>query len=342
MSRISRPVLVAALLTVLIVPAPAFGEVSDFLGNWVNDDNAASGITRVVVTRASEGRLSIQVFGRCRPTDCDWGMRPAHAYRGAPDSDDVLRLTADFDAGFAQEHITLRPAPGGALYFDVLTDFTDNSGRKDYATSGRIVPAAPPPVALVAAPGTIPAAAPARPSESFVDRLGAAVGLGSTPAAPAKAASAGGENCHPYNPVNGFVTPSDNGWNFVDFGVPLVKFGSDKVAAYRSAQIISAYHFDEQCVDTRHHPQMMYWKSGGVIPHDSLAGQDCVAVDPKAVQVVSTPDGWKVVEGNNTLFEYGDDQQSAQLTASVIRTYRLSRQCFVGGHEGAMRYWLSQ
>jgi hypothetical protein len=257
-------------------------------------------------------------------------------------------LTADFNAGFAQEHITLRPAPGGALYFDLLTDFTDNSGRKDYAMSGRIVPGAPPPVALVAAPVVAtaagPVAEPAPPTESFGESLARAVGLASAPAAAAKptAPAVMGENCHPYNPVNGFVMPSDGGWIFVDLGFSLVKFGSDKVAAFRSAQIISAYHFDEQCVDSRYYPKMMYWKSGGMVPRDSLPAQDCIEVNPKTVVVASTADGWNVVDGTSTLFEYGEDKPTAELTASVIRTYRLNRQCFVGGRDGAMRYWLSQ
>lgn len=342
--NVSKRALAAASLAMAVASGAAFGDVADFLGNWDNADSNTNGIMRVVVTRAGTNGVSVQVFSRCHPTDCDWGKRLGHTYSDAPDSNDTRIVTADFNPGFAQEHITLRPAPGGALSFEVMTDFTDNSGHKDYATSGRLVPGAPPPVALVAAPGAVPVVATAPSSESFVDRLGAAVGLGSAPSAPATAAvaDAAGENCHHYNPVNGFVTPSGGGWNFVDFGFPLVKFGADKVAAYQSAQIISAYHFDEQCVDNRYHPQMMYWKSGGVIPHDSLPGQDCIAVDPKAVAVASAGTGWKVVDGTTTLFDYSDDKASADLTASVIRTYRLNRECFVGGHDGAMRYWLTQ
>lgn len=331
----------AALLAGFVIPGSAFGDASDFLGNWANDAKEASAIARVVVTPAGEGRVNIHVFGRCQPADCDWGERPGHVYSDAPDSSDARRLTADFDTGSAREHLMLRPAAGGALSFDVLTDFADSSGRKDYAASGRLIPGAPSPVALEAAPVLAPSASsapPAPPDESFSDRLTRAVGLSSTPAA----AAAMGEDCHVYNPVNGFVTPSNGGWSFVDLGFTLVKFGADKVAAFRSAQIISAYHFDEQCVDSRYHPKMMYWKSSGVVPHDSMQAQDCMEVNPKAVTVASTTDGWKVVDGASTLFDYGDDKPSAELTASVIRTYRLNRQCFVGGRNGAMRYWLSQ
>jgi hypothetical protein len=342
--NLSKRALATAVLTGSLLAGSAFGDVSDFLGNWINADGGANGIARVVVTRAGTSGVNVQVFGRCHPTDCDWGVRPGLAYSEAADSDDVRIVTADFNPSFAQEHVTLRPAPGGALTFEVMTEFTDHSGRNDYATSGRLITAPPPVTTLQAAPVIAGPATPAPKSESFVDRLGAVVGLGSASAsaAPLRVADTAGENCHAYNPVNGFVTPSGGGWNFVDFGFPLVKFGGDHASAIRASQIVAAYHFDEQCVDNRYHPQMMYWKSGGIVPHDSLPGQDCITVDPKAVAIASKGNGWTVVDGAKTLFEYADDKSAAELTASVIRTYRLNRECFVGGHDGPMRYWLSQ
>ncbi|MDE1938093.1 MAG: hypothetical protein KGI68_03645 [Alphaproteobacteria bacterium] len=341
--NLSKRAFATAVLTILLLARSAFADVSDFLGNWVNADNSANDIARVVVTRTGADGVNVQVFGRCHPTDCDWGVRPGLAYSEAADSSDVRIVTADFNPSFAREHIALRPAPGGALTFEVMTEFTDHSGRNDYATNGRLTPAPPPPVALQAAPVMPGVSTPTPKPESFIDKLGAAVGLDSTPStASARVADAPGENCHVYNPVNGFVTRKDGGWNFVDFGFTLAKFGGDHASAIRASQIIASYHFDEQCVDSRYHPQMMYWKSGGVIPRDSLPGQDCIAVDPKAVLVASKGNGWRVVDGTKTLFEYADDKSSAELTASVIRTYRLNRECFVGGHDGPMRYWLSQ
>lgn len=51
------------------------------VGTWLNTNSQTSNITRVVVTQEDQD-LYIQVFGRCHPTDCDWGKQ-ALAEKGA-------------------------------------------------------------------------------------------------------------------------------------------------------------------------------------------------------------------------------------------------------------------
>ena len=48
----------------------AAGLLSDNIsGTWMNTDASTSGITKFIITNNNE----IQVFGKCSPTDCDWG-----------------------------------------------------------------------------------------------------------------------------------------------------------------------------------------------------------------------------------------------------------------------------
>jgi hypothetical protein len=318
----------------------AAAATSDFLGQWVNAATDGSGIARVVVTQAGGSRLSIHAFGACKPTECDWGVQPAHAFSEDPGSDDAQSVTADFNAGFAQKRITLRQVPGGALKLEVQTSFTDGSGRNDYAVNARLVPAAQPGAAQ-----TIATAGPA-PAESSGGFLSSVTSIFDKPApvarAGAGASAAIAEDCVGLNPDNSYVAPVDMTWTIRDFKHGYLKFDADHATAILAMDVIAYYHFDEQCFVARPHAQMMYWKSAGDVPRDAKPGQDCVAVDPAKVVAVQTDDTWKVVDGATTLLDYGPDQAAAGQAVSVIKAYRLNRQCFAGRPSQIMSYWLAQ
>lgn len=44
----------------------------DISGTWVNTDANTTGITKLIITNNKE----LQAFGKCSPTDCDWGKTP--------------------------------------------------------------------------------------------------------------------------------------------------------------------------------------------------------------------------------------------------------------------------
>ena len=79
----------------------------------------------------------VQGWGRCHPTDCDWGTVQAQAF--APGvSSDILSgadtLIAVFDAGFSETTLVIKPA-GNRLNVDSYDRFKDNSGRSNYLAS---------------------------------------------------------------------------------------------------------------------------------------------------------------------------------------------------------------
>ncbi|MEK7311223.1 MAG: NBR1-Ig-like domain-containing protein [Chloroflexota bacterium] len=56
-------------------PTPtAVGSVAtDYNGNWYNNDPATNGITQLVVAATTANQVSVHGWGRCSPSDCDWG-----------------------------------------------------------------------------------------------------------------------------------------------------------------------------------------------------------------------------------------------------------------------------
>lgn len=333
----------AALLGAGLMAGTAFAEVSGFLGNWLNSASASSGflgswmgsesdpsgIARLVVTQSGASHVKIHLFGRCKPTLCDWGAQLGRNHSADPGSDEVRSISADFNTGNAMRHLTLRPGPGGSLRFDVVTDFADNSGQHDYEASGTLS-AAPVATAGEGSPGAPLAAA------------GAVLGAPGTSGEPVAQPGEAVEDCVAINPEDVYVAPSDRGWKVNDFNHTILSFGVNKVAAVRAEQVLNYYHFDEQCFIARPNAKMIYWRTAGQLPHAAMPGADCIGILPAKVQAQQIGDAWKVVEGDNALLDYGDDQTAAGQAASVIRTYRLNRQCFVARPDTTMVYWLSQ
>lgn len=347
-----------AAVGLLLSTVPAAAQIAEFYGAWSNQQADASGIVRIVVTPGDGQRMSIHLFGRCQPRDCDWGVQPARGYTDDPGSQDIHSIAADFDAGGMRKRIVLRIAVGHALRFEVQTDFADGSPRSNYATSGvfayagdwntaaRVASVMPPPVASATAntppsamaseaaapvPVEIPEGTAASSSGPSFLGIGPAVASGYIPAA--------GEDCRPFNPDQVRVGYVDGQWRLGDFANRLLTFGPQQQAARVAMSILAYYHFDEQCFVDR--ATMIYWKRAGQVPKPSMRGEDCTALDPAHVQVESDGDTWRVVSGGATLLEY-DGQADAQRAASVIQTYKLNRQCFFARDASKAQYWLAQ
>jgi hypothetical protein len=47
-------------------------QISDLVGTWDNKDANTHGITRIALS-SENGALLIRAWGKCRPSDCDWG-----------------------------------------------------------------------------------------------------------------------------------------------------------------------------------------------------------------------------------------------------------------------------
>jgi len=121
-------------LTVLAVSATAAASLDQFAGQWRNSDPNTSGITRLDI-RVTGTNVTVQVWGKCHPEDCDWGRVSATAYGPSVSADlqsSAQSLAAAFRTSFSQTLMILDAAPANRLRAQVLTRFTDNSGRKNY------------------------------------------------------------------------------------------------------------------------------------------------------------------------------------------------------------------
>jgi hypothetical protein len=365
-----RFVTAAVVLAALAVAAPAQADIADFFGIWRNAETDASGIARIVVSPVEGRRVVVHLFGRCGAGECDWGTQPARIYASDPSATDIRSLAADFDTPAGHKHITLTQAVGHALRIDVQTDVAANSGQHDFATSGnvayagdwedatRLAAAAPPPAVVpapppspspaapsvaapVVAPPPVAAAAPPPPpapsSEGWFGRSWIGVGA----ARPPGYVTAAGEDCRPYDPEQVRITYADNEWQLGDFAHRLLRFGTHQTAARLAAVILGYYHFDEQCVITRSNVVMTYWKRAGQVPQPDMPGSDCVGFDPAAAKVEGSGDEWRVTAGGGALLTF-DEKADAASAVSVIRTYRLNRQCFFARPDSKAQYWLSQ
>jgi hypothetical protein len=55
---------------------------SQYVGNWYNDDAATSGVTKIFITNSGQ-TLYVHPYGKCMPTDCDWGTK-SQTFNGEP------------------------------------------------------------------------------------------------------------------------------------------------------------------------------------------------------------------------------------------------------------------
>lgn len=134
----------AVLLLVVLVLALALAAAStvsasipQFVGTWRNTNPATPGVTQLVITWDG-AHARVHAWGQCHPTDCDWGEVVATAYApnvSANIYSTALALTAVFNPGFSETIMVIRPASGNRLQAEVLTRFTDGSGRSNYTAT---------------------------------------------------------------------------------------------------------------------------------------------------------------------------------------------------------------
>ena len=111
--------------------------VSRLVGEWKNIDPNTGGITKVIVT-IENNELAISAFGKCHPTDCEWGKVKAHEIAASVDDEDNILpfdyFLAIWEMGYAKTiiKITIETGPKPYLLIEKITLFNDDSGRRDY------------------------------------------------------------------------------------------------------------------------------------------------------------------------------------------------------------------
>jgi hypothetical protein len=125
--------LVASVFALMMV-TKASADLDQFAGRWKNTDPNTRGVTTLDIG-VSQTNVTVQAWGKCHPKDCDWGRVQGFAY-GPSVSANLAQtaqvISAVFQTAFSQTLMVIRSLGKTRLQAEVLTRFTDQSGRTNY------------------------------------------------------------------------------------------------------------------------------------------------------------------------------------------------------------------
>lgn len=123
------------VILLLLIASSSMASINQFSGSWTNVDPNTGGITRLDIA-ASGALVNVHAWGKCHPTDCDWGTVQAQPFAASASSDiaSADTLIAVFDLGFSETTLVIKPA-GNKLNVNSYDRFKDNSGRSNYMAS---------------------------------------------------------------------------------------------------------------------------------------------------------------------------------------------------------------
>ncbi len=159
------------------------------------------------------------------------------------------------------------------------------------------------------------------------------------PIAPPKLPS---EDCVPIDPLAATPVNQTGDWQLAAGTPAALDFGQNGDEARRAADVIQHYHFTLECYVRRPAAHMMYFRNGVAVPPGDMSGEDCIKLDPHTAQVAFIAGGWKVLDGQNWILDYGADRAAADQSLAIIRAYSLNRECFIARPHVMMQYWLSE
>ncbi|HKC28391.1 MAG TPA: hypothetical protein VKB75_10295 [Jatrophihabitans sp.] len=113
---------------------------SVLFGTWVNTNAGSNSVKQVVVSPARIGNVTVDAFGACVPTYCEWGKVPAIVYGANVSSTTgaIFQTNQRFLSGGKEWSRTallgqvVKTSVGLRLHLRELTVFEDGSGRKNY------------------------------------------------------------------------------------------------------------------------------------------------------------------------------------------------------------------
>ena len=108
----------------LTAQAVLAAEMDFFTDNWVNVDSLTGGMRRLIIERESDTSVTFHGYGKCSPSDCDWGPITV------PFTPPATEGTYDF--GFVKTKITIeRAADDRRLDITVFNDYAPGDARAD-------------------------------------------------------------------------------------------------------------------------------------------------------------------------------------------------------------------
>lgn len=116
--------------------APAAVTPAHLIGAWKNVNHATRDLVEIVIAAAGSG-ISVNVFGACSPTPCNWGVAPGIAYAASVSSNPAVAFCAEYSFSFASVTV-LGHLHEKHLLVETFTVFTDGSGRSNLYTTDQM------------------------------------------------------------------------------------------------------------------------------------------------------------------------------------------------------------
>jgi hypothetical protein len=129
-----------AALVIAAIPsdAQALCAAQQMEGTWRNANSLTTGITRIQITfpcndtrPSNPAPPTIRVWGKCSPTDCDWGTEEIICTFFSEAAGQYTHIVAVYNHGYAERSLEAYLLDDGRLFLSNETTFTD--GRRDYS-----------------------------------------------------------------------------------------------------------------------------------------------------------------------------------------------------------------
>ena len=111
-------------LTLFSGPEIESSATASFSGSWVSEDSQTRSITSCRIRYENDHYL-VQMWGACRPQDCDWGENASGTAE-----EGTARFEVLWDQDFAESKVTYE-LEGDRLKMTNRRRYKDGSGRKD-------------------------------------------------------------------------------------------------------------------------------------------------------------------------------------------------------------------
>ncbi len=115
------------------------GSVSSatLLGAWKNLNSGTRDLVKVVIA-ASGTSITVDAFGACSPTPCNWGTVRGIAYASNVSAVPAVAFTAQYTFNFSHVILIGRLADR-ELLVESFTQFTDGSGRSNLYSADTLI-----------------------------------------------------------------------------------------------------------------------------------------------------------------------------------------------------------
>ena len=243
-----------------------------------------------LLIRKKGADLSMRAWGQCHPKDCDWGTVRTYAY-GADVSANLNTTTLAVSALFT---------PRNAETLVILHEARNNRLQAEVLTR-------------------------------FTDNSNRTNYRNVYTFAPARRVSSRPkEDCVVFNPQATTVKQINNSWKIVDGSHWMFDFGNNAGEARQALAIIKHYHMNKSCFVGRPNPSFSYLLVNNKAPQGAMQGEDCVSFNPQTATVSQINNSWKIVDGSHWVFDFGNKQNEANQSLSIIKYHGFTHSCFVG------------